>query len=84
MLPNVSPGVCQENRGQREPLFTVSITCSVDPLGSLYKMITVTLLGWLLYQALFSAFFTCVNSFYSHINTISKCYCYEEIEEQRG
>ena len=84
MLPNVSPGVCQENRGHRELLFTVSITCSVDQLGYLHKIIKITLIGCLLYQALFSAFFTCVNSFYSHINTISKCYCYEEIEEQRG
>lgn len=57
MLPNVSPGVCQENGGQTELLFTVSDGCSVDPLGSLHKMITITLLGWLLCQALFSAFF---------------------------
>ena len=86
MLPNVSPGVCQKNRGQTELLFTVSVACSVDPLGSLHKVITITLLGWLLCQALFSAFFffACANSFYSHKNIINKCYCYEEIEDQRG
>lgn len=86
MLPNVSPGVCQENGGQTELLFTVSDGCSVDPLGSLHKMITITLLGWLLCQALFSAFFffACANSFYSHKNIIKSVIVMKKLRTREG